>query len=127
MSLDLNQYQTRALTTAHYPHHSEGSNPIALAYVIGKLNGEAGECSEAFWKYMRSEGELVKPDQQTRRKMLDEAGDILWYVAALASECGVSLATVAGWNLEKLAARAKHGTDGWSEARKAQALEGQVP
>jgi len=127
MSLDLNQYQTRALTTAHYPRASEGCHPIALAYCIGKLNGEAGETSEAFWKYQRSEGDFVKPDKTTRRKILDEAGDALWYIAAIASECGVSLETVASWNLEKLAARSQHGTAGWDEARKHQVLDEQVP
>lgn len=120
--MEMGQYQTRAMTTAHYPHHSEGGNPIALAYCIGKLNGEAGETSEAFWKYMRDETELVKLNQTTQRKVIDEIGDALWYISAIASELGVSLNTVAAWNLEKLAARAQHGTDGWSDARKAQVL-----
>lgn len=123
----MNQYQTRALMTAHYPHHSEGGNPVAIAYCIGKLNGEAGETSEAFWKYMRDEGELVKLNATTKRQVIDELGDALWYISALASELGISMETVAGWNLEKLSERAKHGVDGWSEARKAQVLGEQMP
>ena len=123
MSLDLEQYQRRAIATAFYPHAGQCGHPVALAYCIGKLNGEAGEASEIFWKYQRSEGEFVKPNNETLRHIADELGDCLWYISALATEMGMTLEQVASWNLEKLASRSVHGKAGWSDARKRQALE----
>lgn len=73
---------------------------------------------------MRTEGDLRKLTKEERRQVLDECGDALWYIAAIASELGVALSSVAAWNLEKLAARARYGTAGWDEARKHQVLDG---
>lgn len=125
--LDMEQYQTRAATTAHYPRHDMSADPIAIAYCVGKLNGEAGEASEIFWKHQRANATedlpLVELTAEAKRKLLDEAGDVLWYIAMIARELGVSLSQVAAWNLEKLHERAKYGKDGWSESRKQQILE----
>ena len=48
--------------------------------------------------------------QQQRDDMAAELGDVLWYVAAVAQELGVSLADVAQANLDKLASRKARGT-----------------
>ncbi len=37
-------------------------------------------------------------------------GDVLWYLAALAHDCGLSLQAIAEKNIEKLKARQKAGT-----------------
>jgi NTP pyrophosphatase (non-canonical NTP hydrolase) len=43
-------------------------------------------------------------------KLSDELGDVLWYVAALASELGVPLEAIARRNLRKLHGRRERGT-----------------
>jgi NTP pyrophosphatase (non-canonical NTP hydrolase) len=114
MSLTFGQYQKRALSTAFYPHVSEGAHPIAVTYCILGLNGEAGEIAEKLKKTWREEGQMLRFTQEQRRQVLMELGDLLWYVSQLASELGCSLEAVANWNLEKLAARASHGIEGWT-------------
>ncbi len=115
--LSFSQYQNRALATAHYPHVSEGAHPVALAYCTLKLNGEAGEVAEALGKHYRSEG-FVHLHKAQKEAIMDEMGDVLWYLAALASELGVRLETIAAWNLEKLAQRWEQGPEGWLEENK---------
>jgi NTP pyrophosphatase (non-canonical NTP hydrolase) len=42
-----------------------------------------------------------------RMKIAMELGDVLWYVAALADDLGVTLDQVANWNVDKLQRRMK--------------------
>lgn len=116
--LSFAQYQIRASSTAFYPHAMEGGHPVAMAYTVLKLNGEAGEVAELLGKMWRTEGGMVKLTAEARRKLIEELGDVMWYVAAIASELGISLEDVAAHNLAKLAARAEHGVHGWHEDRK---------
>jgi NTP pyrophosphatase (non-canonical NTP hydrolase) len=46
---------------------------------------------------------------ERRRAMSKELGDVLWYVAQIASELGVDLEDVAQANLEKLLSRQRRG------------------
>jgi NTP pyrophosphatase (non-canonical NTP hydrolase) len=46
---------------------------------------------------------------ETREAIKLELGDVLWYVAQLASELGYDLDEVASANLDKLASRAARG------------------
>ena len=117
-TLSFSQYQARARATAFYPHVMEGSHPEAVAYVVLGCNGEAGEIAERLKKTWRSQGGFGRLAPDEVDNMLDELGDLLWYVAMLASELGCSLDAVAAWNLEKLAERAQHGSEGWEERRK---------
>ena len=120
MSLSFEQYQARALATAFYPHFGEGGNPVAIAYVMMGISGETGEIAEQIKKSWREGGE--GPLKGSRRdKVLDEIGDVLWYLAMLCSELDSSLAVVAEVNLEKLNARAAQGRRGWSDQAKRKA------
>jgi len=56
-------------------------------------------------------GELAPEDVSA---LVFELGDVLWYVARLAMELGVSLDDVAQLNLEKLSDRAARGVIGGS-------------
>jgi NTP pyrophosphatase (non-canonical NTP hydrolase) len=117
---DFKQYEARAATTAFFPHVNEDGHPEAIAYCVLGLNGEAGEIAEKLKKTWRSQGGFGALSSEDKRNMLDELGDVLWYAAMLSRELGSSLDTVADWNLEKLAERAQHGAEGWSERRKQQ-------
>ena len=106
--MTLDEYQERARGTAFYPLH--------MLYVSIALAGEVGELANQVKKLTRDDlpdhdWRDVLPRQQipTDRyeRIVDELGDVLWYVAAMASELGVSLTEVARRNLSKLAER--HG------------------
>lgn len=69
------------------------------------LNGEAGECIDIL-KKTEFQGHAFDP-----MKMVDELGDVLWYVAQLATGLGVTLEYVAQHNVDKLLARYPDGFD----------------
>lgn len=100
--MDLNSYQQSARTTARYP--DVGANPI---YPTLGLSGEAGEVADKVKKVLRDRGGVF--DATVREELKLELGDVLWYVAQLASELGPSLEEVAEANLAKLASRAARG------------------
>lgn len=105
----LNQYQEGARETAIYP----GQNRfLGLLYTVMGLGGEAGELSNKVKKLMRDH--QYRLHEAARERLINELGDVLWYVAAVSSELGVTLDTVASRNLEKLAARQKTGALGGS-------------
>ena len=67
------------------------------------LNGEAGECIDV----------LKKHDYQGHTldtvKLLDELGDVLWYIVESAVGIGTTLEEVAQHNIAKLRARYPEG------------------
>lgn len=103
MALDLDTYQAAATATAVYPEKGTGS-PLALAYVALGL-GEAGEVQGKVKKVLRDDAGVLTDDK--RAAIAAELGDLLWYVAAAASELGQSLGDIAQANLDKLASRAQ--------------------
>ena len=94
--MDLNAYQQGARSTARYP--DVGANPI---YPTLGLCGEAGEVADKVKKVLRDRGGSFTPEVREALKL--ELGDVLWYVAQLASELGFELNDVAEANLNKLA------------------------
>jgi len=103
--MKLDDYQQRAGSTAIYPGRGE---LMGLAYCALKLNGEAGEVAEGVGKAWRDDqGEI---SEERREKLLLELGDVLWYVANLASELDCSLSEIVERNLAKLASRKARGT-----------------
>ena len=102
----LDQYQEWAGMTKAYPNPTDTLDlPI---YTALKLAGEAGEVAEKVGKIMRDgEGEPTDADITALRA---ELGDVLWYVAMMADDLGLSLSDVAAANLEKLASRKARGT-----------------
>ena len=97
--VDLHTYQRRSRQTARYP--DVGANPI---YPTLGLCGEAGEVADKVKKVIRDHGGHFSPEVIEALKL--ELGDVLWYVAQLASELGLELDQVAQANLDKLASRA---------------------
>ena len=71
------------------------------------LSGEAGEVADKVKKVLRDRGGLF--DDAIRAEIALELGDVLWYVAQLASELGYELEDVANQNLQKLRDRSARG------------------
>jgi NTP pyrophosphatase (non-canonical NTP hydrolase) len=98
----LNSYQQNAAATAIYP------NTVKLVYPILGLTGEAGEIANKYKKVLRDNGGVLT--EEKRQDLIDELGDVLWYVAAIAKDINVQLSEVASRNVQKLADRASRGT-----------------
>lgn len=101
----LDNYQAEALTLAL---------PTAKtpAYLVPGLAAEAGELAGVFAKAVRKS---VPPEKQ---KIIDELGDVLWFVAVLAATYQVNLSDVAAYNLHKLKQRVTNNTLDALESRK---------
>lgn len=89
--ITFNQYQKEAYELIS----EDGKKDMITNGVLG-LAGEAGECCDIVKKYKYQGHELNK------EKLLDELGDVLWYIAETASGLGVTLEEVAEYNLNKL-------------------------
>ncbi len=99
--MDLSEYQRQSRRTAEYPREAW------LAYPALGLAGEAGEVAEHAKKAIRDDAGKVSDER--RASMSKELGDVLWYVAQLASELNLSLDDIAKQNLEKLFSRQARG------------------
>ena len=95
----LNEYQSEANRTAV---------DMRLEVCALGLSGESGEVADIIKKFVAHGHELEV------QKLIEEAGDVLWYLAALASRLGTTLELIAASNLRKLERRYP---DGFSEER----------
>jgi len=81
-------------------------------YALG-LTGESGELVEVLKKYYRdvkvNDLDRWLTDAETA-KIVDEAGDVLWYLSRLLEKVGSSLDAAADGNIKKLRKRASAGT-----------------
>ena len=98
----LSEYQRRSRATAVYP--DAGRN---LTYPALGLCGEAGEAAEKVKKALRDDGGALTPER--REALGGELGDVLWYLAQLATEAGLDLDELAAGNLAKLRSRQERG------------------
>lgn len=96
--MELSDYQRRSRATAVYPN--AGAD---LTYPALGLCGEAGEVAEKVKKMLRDDGGVLTA--QRRAALASELGDVLWYIAQVATEAGLELDEVASDNLEKLLSR----------------------
>lgn len=101
--MEFKEYQEQAKKTAIFPKHPGEDHNIFYA-TLG-LAGEAGELANKVKKILRGDYTL----DEYREKIIGELGGVLWYLAAVATEAGVSLEKVALENLLELAARQKLG------------------
>jgi len=100
--MELSDYQERSRVTAVYP--GAGAN---LLYPTLGLCGEAGEVAEKVKKMLRDDAGELSPER--RAALAKELGDVLWYVAQLATEAGLDLDAIAAGNLDKLLSRQERG------------------
>ena len=96
-----NEYQQEALRTAN----GMGKKyPMVLNGVMG-LAGEAGECVDILKKHLFQGHEL------DRKHLLEELGDVAWYLAVTAYATGYTLEEVLQGNVDKLRERYPTGFD----------------
>lgn len=121
-------YQHIAIKSAIYPGRGTF---FGLSYCAHKLAGEAGEFNDHLGKAMRDDGIMdatveymfsadgvsrtvyrvivhgLSPER--RNLLINELGDCLWYLSALAKELNISLGEIALMNLRKLQSRTERG------------------
>ncbi len=102
--MQLNEYQIKAKETVVYPK-IDGKGFI---YPVLGLAGEVGELLNNVKKIFRDDNKRLKKERKLAVE--SELGDILWYVALVATEFNLSLEDIARGNIQKLAYRKRDGT-----------------
>jgi len=92
--MNFKEYQEEAVKTAIY---GQGQNIIYPALGLGN---EAGEVLGKIKKVLRDGEAKFTTDKCVA--IGDEIGDVLWYMAALARDLGLSLEDIANNNIAKL-------------------------
>jgi NTP pyrophosphatase (non-canonical NTP hydrolase) len=98
-SMTFDEYQKKALTTV-ISNSDDLKN--TLHWVLG-INGEAGEVAEKVKKIIRDKNGKI--NEEDRKELAKEIGDVLWYLAVFAQDLGFSFDEIAVHNLEKLKSR----------------------
>lgn len=97
--MELNDYQKKA--------HETSFHEMSVIYPTLGLLGEAGEVAEKIKKLIRDKG--YRPgdciDKNDMEAIALELGDVMWYIAELASNLDLSLQTICQLNLIKLSSR----------------------
>jgi NTP pyrophosphatase (non-canonical NTP hydrolase) len=100
--MDFNDYQTKSRATAKYPVIGHG----VIYPTLGLVN-EAGEVAGKIKKIFRDkEGTFSEADKDALKA---ELGDVLWYIAQIATELDLSLDEIAEYNIAKLLDRLERG------------------
>ncbi len=102
---NLNDYQRQSRKTAQVVHTD---HPIVYP-TLGLVN-EAGELAGKVKKIFRDKHGQISEEDRTALK--HELGDVLWYLAQIATELNIPLQEVAEANLEKLFSRLERGKIG---------------
>ena len=92
---------------AHETSHDTMIGGDMLLYPVLGLAGESGELLNKIKKIYRDSGGVYT--HEDRNAVIDELGDILWYVSEVATQLGIELSIVAERNLLKLASRKQRG------------------
>ena len=107
-------YDAQSRFQENYP--TEG---IDVRYLSLALAGEAGELANVVKKAWRAQGNTTSEemhraalalDSETAHRIADEAGDVLWYLAAICDALGLTLADIARTNVLKV--RSRYQPDG---------------
>ena len=101
--MTLDDYQKYSRETAIYPDLDHN-----FVYPTLGLTGEAGEIANKVKKIFR-DGQGIMTEEKSQ-ELAKELGDVLWYIAQLATELHLSLDQIATQNLERLASRKERGT-----------------
>jgi NTP pyrophosphatase (non-canonical NTP hydrolase) len=100
--MNFTDYQSKSRATAKYPVIGHG----VIYPTLGLVN-EAGEVAGKIKKIFRDrEGVISDADRDSLKA---ELGDVLWYIAQVATELGLSLDEIAEYNIAKLLDRLERG------------------
>lgn len=100
--MDFSDYQTKSRKTATYPAIG---HPVIYP-ALGLVN-EAGEVAGKIKKVFRDKDGQIS--DETREALKAELGDVLWYIAQVATELNLSLEEIAEHNITKLYDRLERG------------------
>ncbi len=100
--MDFTDYQQKSKQTAKYPVIGH-----AVIYPTLGLTNEAGEVAGKVKKIFRDKEGVVS--ETDREALKAELGDVLWYLAQVATEFGLSLDEIAEYNIAKLLDRQARG------------------
>jgi NTP pyrophosphatase (non-canonical NTP hydrolase) len=109
-TMQLDEFQKAARRTAIYADRNR------VIYPALGLASEAGEVCGKIKKVLRDQaGDFTEAPLQA---IEDELGDVLWYIAVLAADLGLSLDQIAARNLDKLRSRLARAQLGGSGDRR---------
>ena len=95
--MNFTEYQNKAKETSRYPE------TYRVIYPAMGVSGEAGEIANKVQKLMRDKNMIL--EDEDRRSLALELGDVLWFISALAGDLGYDMETIAKMNIQKLADR----------------------
>jgi NTP pyrophosphatase (non-canonical NTP hydrolase) len=104
--MQLGEYQNAAHRTSLKTTYGDG-DVASLIYPTLKLAGEAGEFAEKVGKLLRDKAGRISDED--RAALAGELGDVMWYVAEVATVLELDLDEVGRRNIEKLSSRAERG------------------
>ena len=99
--MDLKAYQAQALQTDQVPGVADDEFATAVIVPMLGLAGETGQLLSEYKKHLR-DGDAHR---LFKDRVGEELGDLLWYVANVASKFGLDLDDIAQRNLAKVSAR----------------------
>ena len=97
--MTINEYQEKAMT---FLNNKFSKKDVLINGVMG-LCGESGEVIDIVKKHHAQGHELDK------EKIIEELGDVCWYIAEIATVLDVKLEDILEGNIEKLSKRYKKG------------------
>lgn len=101
LPMDMNTYQREAQKTDRVPRADADDRDVSLIVPLLGLAGETGQLLSEYKKHLR-DGEAYR---LFKERVAEELGDLLWYVANVASKFGLDLEEIAVVNLAKTQGR----------------------
>ena len=99
--MNFDHYQKEALRTDRVPVRDNADDVLSLIVPMLGLAGETGQLLSEYKKHLR-DGEAHR---LFKERVSEELGDLLWYIANVASKFSLELDEIAAANLAKLKAR----------------------
>ena len=115
MSMELNEYQEKAMSTCLPSCNNFAYMSLGLVSEVGELVGKVAKAVRKE-EIMLEQNDIFYNDShpaagaELYKGIIGELGDVLWFVSGICSVLGLSLEDVADANLAKLAERKKNGT-----------------